>query len=244
MVSRERPLSAGWKSKRKKMKSSIMQRIRYSLRREGLRTAVLKSYVVIVDHLFDIRWGIDTCTWSELAELTIDSDNKERGVGYQPTRVMPLRKLFNAIKPMIPTDSVLVDFGCGKGRVLLIALEFGFREVRGVEFAHELCEIAKNNTGVYKAKTGFTTECRIIECDVSNYAINKDENVFFMFNPFDETILIRVLCNIAASLQLQRRKIFIIYYNPKYGHVIEQGGDFERLREFSFWNHKFTIYSN
>jgi hypothetical protein len=43
-----------------------------------------------------------------------------------------------------------------------------------------------------------------------------------MYNPFDAMILSKVLCNIAASLEIQHRKIRIIYHNPKYGHVIEQ----------------------
>jgi 16S rRNA G966 N2-methylase RsmD len=224
--------------------TGVLQRLRTNLRSEGLKMSVLKVYALIVDRLFDIRYGIDTCTPSKLAELTIDSDNKARAKMYWPTRVVALRKLFNVIKPMIPADSVFVDFGCGKGRVLLLASEFGFKEVRGVEFAHELCEIAKKNGAVYKARRGFSNECRIIECDATNYTINTDENVFFMFDPFDETILIKVLSNIAASLQRQRRKILIIYHRPKYDHIIEQGDDFTRLREFRFYSLQFVIYSN
>jgi hypothetical protein len=145
---------------------------------------------------------------------------------------------------MIPHDSVLVDFGCGKGRVLFVASEFGIREVRGVEFAHELCEIAMKNSAVYKSKTGVETQHRIIESDAANYTINREENLFFLYNPFDAVILSKALCNIAASLEIQPRKIWIIYHNPKYGHVIEQREDLERLREFSFWGYNFTVYSN
>ena len=61
-----------------------------------------------------------------------------RGYPYKATRVLPLRKLFCIIKGMIPVDSIFVDFGCGKGRALLIASEYNFKSVRGVEFAHEL----------------------------------------------------------------------------------------------------------
>ncbi len=230
------------------MKSGIkssLKRTRTSLRSQGLTETVLKSYSIIADHLFDIWYGIDTCKWAELSDLTIhNSVNREKGYPYQPTRLVPLRKLFNVINSIIPPDSVLVDFGCGKGKVLLAASEFGFKEVRGVEFAHELCEIAEKNCAVYKARKGFITEYRIIECDVTDYDINTDENVFFMFNPFDETIMAKVLCRIAASLQVKHRPILVIYYNPKYAHVIEQRDAFGRLREFNFWGYKFTVYSN
>jgi 16S rRNA G966 N2-methylase RsmD len=228
----------------KRSATSIFGRMRSSLRHQGLSANIVKLCVLIEDHLFDIRYGVDTCTWSHLDKLTIDYGSKERGISYQPSRVMALRKLFNIIRPMTPSDSVLVDFGCGKGRVLFVASEFGIREVRGVEFAHELCEIAVKNSAVYKSKTGVETQYRIIESDAANYTINREENLFFLYNPFDEVILRKVLCNIAASLEIQPRKIWIIYHNPKYAHVIEQQEDLEPLREFSFWGYDFTVYSN
>lgn len=209
-----------------------------------LKASGLKLYTLIIDPLFDIKYGVDTYRWAQLAELMIDSDNKERGVLYQPSKVIPLKKMFNAIKLLIPADGILVDFGCGKGRVLLVASEFGFREVRGLEFAHELCEIARKNCAIFKAKKGFSTEYRIINCDVTNYAIAIDENVFYLYNPFDETILRKVLSNIAASLQIKHRKILIIYCNPLYTYIIEQWNNFVRLQEFNFWGNKFIVYSN
>lgn len=223
---------------------SLFHRTRNSLRHQGLAETVFKLYVLIIDRLFDIRYGLDTCAWARLSELTIRTVSKERDSIYQPARLVPLIKLFNLIRSIIPPDSVLVDFGCGKGRVLLAALEFGFKEVRGVEFAHELCEIAEKNHAVYKAKTGFSTGYRIIECDVANYAINADENVFFMFNPFNDRVLKKVLCNIAASLEAKPRQILIIYCNPRCASVIDQRADFTRFREFIWWGYEFIVYSN
>lgn len=223
---------------------SIFKRMRTSLWHQGLGASIIKLCVLIADHLFDMRYGIDTCTWQRPDELTIDSNNKERGSAYQPSRVMPLRKLFNIIEPAIPPHSVLVDFGCGKGRVLLVASRFGYKEVRGVEFAHELCEIARRNSALHKAKTRVVSGCQIIESDAANYAIKADENVFFMFNPFDETILDKVLCNIAASLLMYPRKILIIYHNPKGAQIIEQRGDFALVQKSTFWGYSFRVYAN
>jgi predicted RNA methylase len=223
---------------------SIFERMKTSLWYQGPGVCIVKLYVLIADRLFDLKYGVDTCRWSQLDELNIDSDNKDRGSLYQPTRVIPLRKLFNIIMQVIPSDSVLVDFGCGKGRVLFVASEFGFREVRGVEFAHELCEIAVKNSAIYKASREVGTEYRIIESDVTNYAINEEESVFYINNPFDVTILKQVICNIVSSLQIQYRKIWIIYHHSKFAHVIEQYNYFTQLREFNFWGYNFTIYSN
>jgi len=203
-----------------------------------------KLWVLMADHLYDLRHGIDTCKGSPLEGLTIGGENKERGTRYQPTRVVPLRKLFRLVEPLVPSNSVLVDLGCGKGRVLLVASEFGFKEVRGVEFAHELCEIAKKNCAVFKARKHFKPDWRIIEADVTQYTIEPDETVFFMFNPFDEIILQKVLDNIATSLQMRPRKILIIYYNPRAAETIERRADFTRLQEYNFWGYNFKVYSN
>jgi SAM-dependent methyltransferase len=223
---------------------SLAARLITSLRHQGFKNSIIKIYELIADKLFDIRYGIDTCTWSQLSELTIDSDNIDRGLEYEPTRMLAVRKLFNGIKHIIPADSVFVDFGCGKGRVLLVASEFGFREARGVEFAHELSEIARKNCEIYKIKTKFNGGFKITEGDVANYAINIDENVFFNYNSFDEVVMSQVLRNIIASLKINPRKILLIFNNFKYEHLFELENDFILLQEFSVTNGKFIIYSN
>ena len=222
----------------------VFRRVKDSLSRQGFRTTLFKFYGMIVDYLFDINYRTDTNKWLELDDCTIKSNNKEKGFRYQPTRVILLRKLFNNIKSMIPADSVFVDLGCGKGRVLLIASEFGFSEVRGVEFVHELCKITRNNCAVYKSKTGVRSEFQIIESDVVNYVIKNDENVFFMFNPFNEEVLSRVFDNIITSLYIQPRRILIIYLNPRRGNIIEQQDNFIKSGEFDFWGNNFITYSN
>jgi SAM-dependent methyltransferase len=157
----------------------IFQKAGNTLCEQGLWVTIVKFYILIKDYAFDVQYGTDTFMQTKFDDLTINSNNKDRGVYYQPTRVMPLIKLFENIKSMIPANSIFVDFGCGKGRVLLIASQFGFKEARGVEFARELCTIARNNCATYKAKTGVRTRFQITESDVVDYDIDTDDNVFF-----------------------------------------------------------------
>ncbi len=221
-----------------------LQRLAASLRRQGPAATAVKLWVLVADHFYDWAHGIDTCKTSTLKGLTIAGENRDRGCQYQVTRVLPLRKLFRVIKPMVPANSVLVDLGCGKGRVLFVASEFGFKEVRGVEFARELCVIARQNCARFKTASGDRAECRIIEADVTTYAFQKDESVFFMFNPFDEIILQKVLDNIQLSVEAEPRKILIIYFNPRAAKIIAQRTEYTRLQEFDFWGYTFQVYSN
>lgn len=220
--------------------------IKKSFQREGLMVTVGRLYTVCVDYLFDIVYGLDTCTKVDLSELKIVGSNREKGFGYEPTRLVPLRKLFKKIKPIIPYETVLVDFGCGKGRVLLGTLKMGFNEVRGIEFAPDLCEIARKNYLKYSSNKKFSTGYKIIESDVTDYQIHTDENIFFVNNPFDEDIFGKVLYNIADSLQRKHRGVLIIYHNHWTGYpiVLEQRNDFSRVKEISIYGYKFIVYSN
>jgi SAM-dependent methyltransferase len=223
---------------------NVFQRLGSSLQRQGMGATLLKSAAILPDHWFDWRHGLDTCTASALDAFTITSENRQHGCRYQPTRLLPLRKFLRIFRPKFPAESVLVDFGCGKGRVLLVASEFGFREVRGIEFAHELCDIARKNFSIYQARRATGTTCQIIEMDVTQYAIRPEENVFFMFNPFDEVILERVLNNIASSVQQHRRNIWIIYCLPTGARLLDRRSDFLRQQDLCLWGHTFTIYTN
>jgi hypothetical protein len=51
----------------------------------------------------------------------------------------------------------------------MIASEFEFREARGIEFAHELCNIARSNCAAYKLAMRSRTNFEVIESDVVNY---------------------------------------------------------------------------
>ena len=203
-----------------------------------------KFYAALTDPLFDLSYGTDTGGWARLEDLTIQSRNKGRGILYQATRVKPLRELFKSIASIVSPGSVLVDFGCGKGRVLMVAATCGFERVVGVEFASELCEIAKKNCEIYKHRTGVKTEFQIVEIDAAEYRVQTEENVFFLFHPFDDVVLKELLGNIVSSLVKQPRKILIIYNNPEHGKIIEQQTGLTQIRDSVLCGSHFTLYSN
>ena len=220
----------------------ILRMIHDSIKQKGLRRTIYRICNRLIGYAFDIKYRTNTTSHVRLKDLEIQSNNKERGVQYEPTNIIPLKKLFNNLK--LPVHSVFVDLGCGKGRVLLIASEFGFKEVRGIEFSYELCNIAKKNWSNYKRKIGVETTFQIIESDVVDYTIKNDENVFFMFNPFDEVVLRKILENITVSLKTRSRKIWFVYRNPKHINIIAKYGGFVKLKELIFWGDDFMVYSN
>lgn len=122
------------------------KRILRTLKERGVKWSLDRSLSVVQERLFDLRYGTDTVSFAQLGNLTIGSQNAGEGTPYEPTRLRLVRRVLSALNPS--PNGAFVDIGCGKGRVLLLAAEFGFRRVTGVEFAKELCEIARDNIAV------------------------------------------------------------------------------------------------
>ena len=62
---------------------------------------------------------------------------------YQPVRTTPFNKLLKFLNP--DTQKAFVDIGCGRGKALLLAKQYGFRELKGIDIIPELIESAKKN---------------------------------------------------------------------------------------------------
>jgi 16S rRNA G966 N2-methylase RsmD len=221
---------------------NLVKRIYDSLRIRGIIGSLKMLFSFIVDYCFDIKNGTDTFWRVNLDEFEISDEQRDRGQGYQPTHAFPLRKLFG--KLMIPSGKVLVDFGSGKGRVLLIASEYGFKEVRGIELSSELCDIARKNVSVYKEKIKTETICTILNTDVLDYQVKDDEDVFYMYNPFDDYVVTRVMEKINESYSNHKRKIWIIYRNAVHDEIIKSSKNFSHFADFVFLEQDFVVYTS
>jgi hypothetical protein len=223
---------------------SLFSRASHAVRDQGVFVLVHKLWIELVDRWFDFRLGVDTCRWADLDQLSITGENKGHGFRYEPGRVVINRKLFQHIRANLSDELVVVDLGAGKGRVLLIAAEFDAVEATGVEFAHELCEVARKNCRQYALKTGCRTRFEVVESDVVDYAFRPAENVFVFFNPFDDVVMRAIIGKIVTSLEQNPRKVLICYYNPLFGDLIESHPKFKKLVSPKLRGYQFTIYTN
>lgn len=194
----------------------------------------------LYDFYFDFRYKTDTLSRVSLGDLNISGANKSRGSFYQPTMARSFNRLLNRVA--LPQEPVLVDFGCGKGRVLLLAALRGFKRVVGIEFSAELCEIARRNRIIVEKTVGRTLPVEVVEGDVADYRIEKDQNVFFFFNPFDDVILDAVVKDMERSLAEEHRPVVIFYYNPVHSHVLDR--HFLLAQRLIIAGEEYLIYRN
>jgi len=213
-----------------------------SLKERGFRPTIGILAAFLVDYWYDIRYDVNT-----KASLTLEHGDTASGkIGpgdiYQPTLMLPLRKLFRSFS--FPENGGLVDLGCGKGRVLFIASEYHFKALRGIEYSEPLCEIARENIQRFQRRTKSRRPFQIIQIDAAQYAIQPDDQIFYMFHPFGAPVLRQIIKNMKASFNQHPRPMWIIYRNPVHSHVIEQSGFFEKCDDVVYWGHDFTVFQS
>src|SRR5262245_9068128 len=79
---------------------------------------------VLGNYLFDFVNRTDTHKAMNLDSVDIKGPNRLHGTAYHATHFSTLDKVFAAL-PVHPQESILLDLGCGKGRVMMMGLKKG-----------------------------------------------------------------------------------------------------------------------
>lgn len=219
-------------------------RIRRVLAGHGISGVFYKLYAELIDRWFDMRYGVDTCGTVALDSLHIVGDNREHGHRYEPARVVELRRTFARLRQLVGTDSTVVDLGSGKGRILLVAAESGFEAATGVEFAGELCRIARKNIETFRRRSGNRAKIEIVEGDVAEYESPLTDTVYVLFNPFDELVTGQFFARLVASFKEYPRRILICLYNTQSVDLIREITSFEVIDQSDHFGYHVTILSN
>ncbi len=126
---------------------------------------------------------------------------------YEPTPYSVLQRLVES--EFLTRDSVVVDYGCGKGRVgFFLNYKLGCRTV-GVEFDEAIYKSAVQNLNSYPRTNGV----EFIHAAAENYPVT-DADSFYFFNPFSVEILQSVLGKIRDSYYDSPRPIQLFFYYP------------------------------
>ena len=186
--------------------SSIVKRgIIYSLR--------MLYYEQIFDKCRNTRTSID----GNLAQLTNN---------YMPSSYLLVSELFDRLTLVKKAAEIrFVDFGSGKGRVLMIAIEKGIETVYGIENSRYLHECAKANLDKYKNR--FPLSNIVLENgDAIDFEIPRGANTFFLYNPFSSCTLNSVMKKVVCCSE----DVYMVYLNPLHHEIVLQHGFHEIFR--------------
>ena len=113
-----------------------------------------------------------------------------------------------------------VDLGSGKGRTLLMASEYPFRRILGVEILPELHEIARENLSRYKSESQKCFALEAICGDAADFPFPAEPLVLYLFNPLPEPGLRTVIDRLDQSLRGHPREVYVLYHNPLLERVL------------------------
>jgi precorrin-6B methylase 2 len=182
--------------------------------------------------LFDLRHRTDTSGKTPMAGLDVDAHAAAHGTGFQSVNERHLRAVFGFLD--LPPGHVLVDIGSGKGKVVLVASEYPFRRVVGVEISESLCSVAERNVAKWRARRRTVAPMEIAAVNALEYDFS-DEDVIVLNNPFDSVFLHEFVSCIAKSLKSNPRPVWILYFNPSERGVIDESALFVEERTFTFF---------
>jgi SAM-dependent methyltransferase len=149
------------------------------------------------------------------------------GVVYLPTAWHVLPRALRALRAS--GDDVLVDFGCGKGRIVHQAAKWPLKRVIGVEISQELAQFAERLVAAHWHEY----RCHNIEIavrDAAQFEVPDDMTLAFMFDPFRGRTMDDVLRNVIVSIDRNPRRVTLIYVNPTQGDRVLATGRFRLVR--------------
>jgi hypothetical protein len=111
---------------------------------------------------------------------------------------------------------------------LLVASEYPFRSLIGVELSSSLVLAARKNAARLGRRYAQRPPIVIEHFDAAQFSIPAGNAVIFLYNPFGEEVIVRVIAHIEEAVAVGGRAIFVIYYNPVHGHAFDASPSLNR----------------
>lgn len=181
-------------------------------------------------HPFDRAHGVDTD-----GLIYADPPHNQHNAGYYATAPSLFRgalDLWLATLPGTPhsiDQYTLIDIGCGKGRALMLAAEYPFREVIGVELDSRLTRIARKNLRRWTARTRLATPVRIDHADALDITLPDTPTVLFYFNSFERAMTETWLARLAERARHRTAPLDLIYIHAEFDALVRQIANIQPL---------------
>jgi hypothetical protein len=98
---------------------------------------------------------------------------------------------------------------------MLVASEFAFTRIVGVEYSARLCEIARRNIERYASPMQRCRTFEVVCHDAGEFAVPEDAAVFYFYEPFRPAVAMKVLTNIECSLRRRPRRAVLCFVGGK-----------------------------
>ncbi|HEX4582519.1 MAG TPA: class I SAM-dependent methyltransferase [Acidobacteriaceae bacterium] len=200
--------------------------LRRRLRRAPAPPSDTTTWLSTAEHEFDRQYGVDTSglVWS--VDLKTGSPNDAWNTAYYGIGPSVFHHVMAQVPESLQRSATFIDLGCGKGRAVLLASQYPFAHVIGVEIAPQLHRIAMDNvahyTAVRQADARDVAPMHILLDDAANYRFPGGPLVLYLYHPFCRPVLEKVLRNLGRSLVEERRDAAVIYINHELRDALDR----------------------
>ncbi len=156
-------------------------------------------------------------TWDKLLKIKTtgrdDSNSDQYRYPYELTPYSVLERL--AKSGFIRKGDVVLDYGCGKGRVDFFLSYQTKATTIGVEYDERIYKGALENqkSAVSRTRTEF------VLTNAEEYEVPAEVNKYYFFNPFSVELLQKVLAKIIKSYYENPREMFLFFYYPSEEYI-------------------------
>ena len=160
---------------------------------------------------------------------------------YQPTEPSAFHEMLETLEQITGinfAEFTFIDLGSGKGRTLLMASDYPFRQIVGVELLPALHHLAQQNLAQYKNDSQKCFALESICADAAAFNFPAGPLLIYLFNPFPESVLRRVLANLRRALDESPRAAYLIYYNPQLADIVFEAGYLQKIAG----THQYSIF--
>jgi SAM-dependent methyltransferase len=218
------------------------RRERSALSTFGLLIAIFSEFLrdSLPDHRRQ-RFGDMDYDWEHRVDTTsgtVGWRTRLFGLLNSPYQPIPAEE-FRAIMDSLAVDFrqfTFIDIGSGKGRALLLATEYGFRRIIGIELLPELDRVARENVQKLRVKANIELVC----ADATEFSFPVEPTVVFFFNPLPESSLRRLVRNIEESLRHNPHAFYVAYANPVLEHTLTTSPLFRK----AFGTPHYSVFAN
>ncbi len=178
------------------------------------------------DRQFDRARNVDTSGIQHWNTEAIAADASfAHATEYQGVPARRFTRLIDAL-PITRREWTFIDLGCGKGKALVLAAELGFGRVVGVELSPALTRIAEANAASMRA-SGAVAD--VVCQDATTFVFPPEPTVVFLFNPFDASIMEKVVQRLDESLERAPRPMYVVYLNALAADVLDRSRHLHRV---------------
>jgi len=219
---RQMVVNHGWATAVRAARDHLKKRLRRASQAPDTVT-----WLPTAEHEFDRRYGVDTSglVWS--VDLKTGSRSDAWNTAYYGIGPSVFHRVMAQVPESLLRTATFIDLGCGKGRAVLLASEYPFAQVIGVEIAPQLHRIAVENVARYAAarygEAGRdVAPMSVVLEDAARYEFPDGPLVVYLYHPFCRPVLNQVLRNLGRSLAEDPRPATVIYINHELRDALDR----------------------